>query len=132
VCKSLLALVGILAITNLGTSLAAAYIARGTIASPDGELTDRHTREALSTQTSTESIEFERTVTAPGGGRRLCTAGMVDVDDNCEAKSLLTVGSAMCENMISHCSRGNTVDLKRTWKNGDVSYFNTCRVFFCA
>jgi hypothetical protein len=34
----------------------------------------------------------------------------------------------MCQKMISHCPRGNTVDLKRTWKNGVVSSFNICPI----
>jgi len=124
--RSLLALVGFLAISNLGTSFAATSIVKDTTTSPNGELTDKHTHEALSTQTSAESIEFVRTVITPTGGRKLCTAEMGDVDDDCETKSFLTVSNVMCKNMISHCSRGNTVDLKRTWKNGDVSYINIC------
>jgi len=121
---SLVALVGILTISNLGTSFAAVYIAKDTTTSPSAELTDKYTHEALSTQTSAESIEFERTVIAPSGGRKLCTAEGGDAD--CETKSFLTISNVMCRNMISHCSRGNTVDLKRTWKNGDVSSFNIC------
>jgi len=28
--------------------------------------------------------------------------------------------------MTSHCSRGNTVNLKRTWTKGEVTSFNVC------
>ena len=77
---------GILAISNLGTSFAATSIVKDTTTSPNGELTDKHTNEALSTQTSAESIEFERTAITPTGGRKLCTAVVGDVDDDCETK----------------------------------------------
>ncbi|KAL3827651.1 hypothetical protein ACHAXA_000524 [Cyclostephanos tholiformis] len=121
---ALLALVGILAISNLGTSFAAASLAKDTTTSPNAELTNKYTHEALSTQTSAESIEFERTIITPDGGRKLCTAEGSDVD--CETTSFLTISNVMCQKMISHCSRGNTVNLKRTWKNGDISSFNIC------
>jgi hypothetical protein len=121
---SLLALVGILAVSNLGTSFAAASFAKDTTTSSNAELTDKHTHQALSTQSAVESIEIERTRITPDGGRKLCTAGGSDID--CETESSLTISNTQCYDMISHCSRGNTVDLKRTWKNGDVSFFNVC------
>ena len=121
---SLLALVGILAVSNLGTSFAAASLAKETTTSSNAELTDKYTHEALSTQTNVESIEIVRTRITPDGGRNLCTADGSNID--CETKSFLTISNIMCQKMISHCSRGNTVDLKRTWENGDVSSFNVC------
>ena len=120
----LLALVVILAVSNLGTSFAAASLAKDTTTSSSAELTDKNTHEVLSTQTAAESIEFERTVIAPDGRRRLCTADDEDVE--CLTKSFHTISAGMCDTMISHCSRGNTVNLKRTWKNGDETSFNVC------
>jgi hypothetical protein len=121
---ALLALVVILALSNLGTSFAAASLAKDTTTSSNEELTDKRTREVLSTQTSVEYIEFERTVVAPNGRRRLCTADDEDVE--CSTNSFRTISASMCDAMISHCKRGNTVNLKRTWKNGDETSFNVC------
>jgi len=121
----LLALVVILAVANLGTSFAAAHLAKDTTTSSSAELTDKNTHEVLSTQTSAESIEFEPSVVAPDGGRRLCTADD-DEDVECLTKSFHTISATMCDAMIAHCVRGNTVNLKRTWTNGDVTSFNVC------
>ncbi|KAL3826637.1 hypothetical protein ACHAXA_009078 [Cyclostephanos tholiformis] len=121
----LLTLVFILALSNLGTSFAAASLAKDTTTSSNAELTNKYTNEALSTQTAAESIVFESTVidSTDGSRRRLCT---VDGDVECETNSLTTISATMCDTMITHCSRGNTVNLKRKWKNGDESSYNIC------
>jgi hypothetical protein len=59
--QSPLALVGILATYNLGTSFAAASISKDTTNSSIAELTDKYTHEARSAQTAVESIEVVRT-----------------------------------------------------------------------
>jgi hypothetical protein len=120
----LLALVVILAVANLGTSFAAASLAKDTTTSSSAELADKTTHDVLSTQTSVESIELEPAVVAPDGRRRLCASDDDDVE--CLTESFHTISATMCDRMIGHCSRGNTVNLKRTWTNGDVTSFNVC------
>ena len=130
----LLGLVFALALSNLGTSFAAAYLSKDVVTSGEGVLESRETSESISTQTYAETIDLESTVqitTTPSSTdgavrRRLCT---VDDDDDveCMIDSLRTLGPKKCDTLIDHCRRGNTVNLKRVWKNGDVSMYNICR-----
>lgn len=123
----LLALVVILAISNLGTSFAAASLSKDTTVSSSAELTDKHTQEALSTQTSTDSIAFDRTTITPDGRRILCSVNDGDVDCAIAgSSSFRSIEENMCRRMINECKRGNTVNLSRTWKNGDMTSFNIC------
>ena len=70
----LLALVVVLALANLGTSFAAASLAKETTTSTNAELLDKNTQEALSTQTATEDISFERTIEiTPDRRAHVCT-----------------------------------------------------------
>ena len=57
---NLLALVVILAISNLGTSFAAAHLAKDTAANFNEQLTHKSTGETLSTQTTEEIIQLVR------------------------------------------------------------------------
>jgi cell division protein FtsL len=84
----LLVLVVILAVSNLGTSFAAASLVRDTDTSSNTELTDKHTHEVLSTKKSAESFEFERTTIAPDGRPRLCA---VDGNVECEINTFRTM-----------------------------------------
>ena len=122
--QSPLALVGILATYNLGTFFAAAFLSKDTNNSSKAELTDEYTHKALSTQTDVESIEIVRT-----RGSRLSLGESFCTTDGeryrLRNKSFLTIGNIICQKMIIHCPRGNTVDLKRTWKNGVISR-STC------
>ena len=123
----LLALVVILAISNLGTSFAAASLSKDTTISSNAELTDKHTQEALSTQTSTDSIAFDRATITPDGRRILCNVNDGDVDCSItDSNSFRSIDENMCRKLIYECKRGNTVNLSRTWKNGDVTSFNIC------
>jgi len=125
----LLGLAFALALSNLGTSFAAAHLARDVTTSSDGELTNVDTHESISTQTYAETFDLDSTVriaSTDGVARRLCT--LDDDDVECVTNSQRTMGPRMCDAMIKHCSRGNTVNLKRIWGNGDASLYNVCRV----
>ena len=124
---SLLVLVIILAISNLGTSFAAASLSKDTSISSNAELADKHTQEALSTQTSTDSIAFERATVTPDGRRLLCDTNDSNVDCSVSGSdSFRSIDENTCTKMINECKRGNTVNLSRTWKNGDITSFNIC------
>jgi len=126
---SLLAIVALLAVSNLGTSFAAAYLAKDTSTSENFELTDRKTKEALSTQTTTDSISFERTTITPDGRRHLCSRD-TDPDGNkvlnCDVDSSLTVSERDCSKMIRMCHQGNSVSLTREWSNGEQNIVAIC------
>jgi len=114
----LLGVVVILALSNFGTAFAAAYLAKDTTTSPNAELVDKATGEKLSTQTSTEEIEIERTTLDESGRRRLATCTEDGNDFECDDEdSSLTISQRACRQLKKRCARGNTVTLKRTWLN---------------
>jgi len=116
----LLAIVVVLAVSNLGTSFAAAYLAKDTTTNESFQLVDKRTGEELSTQTSTEDIELERTViNEDTGSRRLATEFEYNT-------SSLTIPRRLCNKLKKNCNRGRQVTLKRTWGNGDVSRHTMC------
>lgn len=123
----LLALVFVLAFANLGTSFAAASLAKDTTTSSTAALMDKKTNEAVSTQTTSDSLTIERAIITPDGRRKLC-----DVDgDDAECKlsdrnSILSMNQRSCRRMVRLCDQGNTVSLTRTWRNGDKTSFNVC------
>jgi hypothetical protein len=120
----LLGVVVILALSNFGTAFAAAYLAKDTTTSPNAELIDKATGEKLSTQSSTEEIEIERTTLDETGRRRLADECTEDEDGNiikCDLDSSLTISERDCRGLKKRCKLGQAVSLKRTWfnDNGD-------------
>jgi len=124
----LLALVVILAFSNLGTSFAAASLAKDTTTSSSAALLDKKTNEAVSTQTASDSLTFERAIITPDGRRKLCDEDNVNCVDFglSDENSILSMDQRTCRKMIKQCRRGNTVSLTRTWKNEDTTSFNIC------
>lgn len=121
----LLALVVILALANLGTSFAAAHLAKDTTNNENEEISNKQTGEALSTQSTIDDIEMQRTNSVGEDGRRnLCSSE--DGDVKCETDSFLSIDWSTCSRMMRHCKRGNTVSLSRTWTNGDTTSFIVC------
>mmetsp|Transcript_2756 Transcript_2756/g.4269 ORF Transcript_2756/g.4269 Transcript_2756/m.4269 type:complete len:263 (-) Transcript_2756:30-818(-) len=121
----LLALVVILALANLGTSFAAASLAKDTTNNKNEELSNKQTGEALSTQSTNDDIEMHRTNSIGEDGRRkLCSKA--DGDRACETDSFLSIDWRTCRRMVKHCKRGNNVSLGRTWPNGETTRFNVC------
>jgi len=129
----LLGIVVILALSNFGTAFAAAYLAKDTTTSPDAELLDKATGEKLSTQSSTEEIEIERTTLDETGRRRLADGCTEDEDGNiieCGLGSSLTISERGCRGLKKRCKLGHTVSLKRTWfnDNGDEAGTTTTEI----
>lgn len=124
----LLALVVILALSNLGTSFAAASLAKDTTTSSNAEIIDKKTDEGLSTQSSSASIEIQRTAITSEGGRTLCNKDGGDVGCTLSETegSILTMNKRMCKQLFKQCNRGNTVTLMRPWRNGDQSDYEIC------
>eukprot|EP00585_Thalassiosira_rotula_P002591 CAMPEP_0196138286 /NCGR_PEP_ID=MMETSP0910-20130528/5974_1 /TAXON_ID=49265 /ORGANISM="Thalassiosira rotula, Strain GSO102" /LENGTH=336 /DNA_ID=CAMNT_0041398869 /DNA_START=256 /DNA_END=1266 /DNA_ORIENTATION=+ len=132
----LLVLVVLLALSNLGTSFAAAHLAKETTVNTESQLiTNKKSSpsdsdgepEILGTQSTDLSIELSRTIENASDGRRiLCTRDDGQLDCNVE-DSFLSIDWKTCRKMMRHCKRGNTVSVSRTWtSNGDTSRYNIC------
>ena len=115
---SLLALVVILALSNLGTSFAAASLAKDTTTSSNAEMVDKKTNEGLSTQSSSSAYEMESTVITSDGERKLADTESED--------AVFTIDKKNCKQIYKQCKRGNTVTLFRMWGNGARSDYDLC------
>jgi len=122
----LVVLVGILALSNLGTSFAAAYLSKDTTTNveetSDGEqfgveLLKKGTREKISTQTTNDSFEVSRATS-------LCVEE--DGELNCATDSYLAVPESVIKNMFYKCLTGKTVNIERSFSNGLVKSMNIC------
>lgn len=120
----LMGLVFLLALSNLGTSFAAARLAKDTSTNDNEELTHKSTNEALSTQSTVESFEIARTtIDSETGERRLCNNRS---DLNCKVDSYISMDKRSCGRMVRKCKRGNTVNLYRLWPDESISNFQLC------
>ena len=119
----LLFLVVLLAISNLGTSFAAAHLAKETTTNESDELVSKSTKEQLATQSTSDLIEISRTTNdATTGERRLCQSNTLE----CQINSYISMSKRDCGRMKRKCARGNTVTLHRKWENGSTSSNQVC------
>ena len=119
-------LVVILALSNLGTSFAAAILSKDTVTkteeTSDGEefgadLIDKKTKEKVGTQTANDSIEVNRATS-------LCIEE--DSELNCATDSYLSVPENVVKSMFYKCLTGRTVNVARTFSSGHVKSINIC------
>jgi len=128
----LLALVIVLALCQLGTSLAAVHLAKDTSPNVNEQLTHKSNGESngevLSTQSTDESFEIQRMTIDADGRRHLCTKQYDEDGDliDCEVESFLQMKKRDCRRMVKNCQRGNNVSARRTWPNGEESSFSIC------
>lgn len=109
----------------MGTSIAAAYLAKDTTINENNELINVDTNEAISTQTMAEDFKYERTYNETESRRRLC-----DLNDEgvyvCDTASYLEMSLGEGNRMIKNCKRGESVNLKRTWHDGSETFISMC------
>lgn len=119
-------LVVILALSNLGTSFAAAILSKDTVTKVEetiegeefgADLIDKKSKETVGTQTANDSIEVER-------ASSLCVEG--DSELNCVTDSYLSVPENVIKSMFYKCLTGRTVNVERTFSNGHVKSINIC------
>eukprot|EP00804_Cyclotella_cryptica_P010156 CCRYP_020791-RA/>CCRYP_020791-RA protein AED:0.18 eAED:0.18 QI:195/1/1/1/1/1/3/1680/327 len=120
----LIVFVVLLALTNLGTSFAAAYLAKDTTTNGNNELVDTKLNEAVSTQTTSDAFDYTRALNEKKGARRLCTKqnGIY----TCETDSYLNMPYDEGVRMVGKCKKGKTVDLKRAWHDGSETIIHLC------
>lgn len=114
----------LLALSNLGTSFAAAYLAKDTTTNDLDELINTKTNSAVSTQTTSDQFAFLRSYDETEGARKLCSR--VNGVYTCETSSYLKMPVAEGMKMVQMCKRGKTVDLKRTWQDGSETVIHLC------
>lgn len=114
----------LLTICNLGTSIAAAYLARETTINDKNELIDVDTGEAVSTQSMSDEFNYTRAYNETEGQRRLCakTNGIYV----CDTTSYLEIPLEEGQRMVRKCKKGETVNLKRTWLDGSDTMVALC------
>jgi len=119
-------LVVILALSNLGTSFAAAILSKDTVTkteeTSDGEefgadLIDKKTRGKVGTQTANDSIEVDRATS-------LCIEEESEL--NCATDSYLSVPENVVTKLFYKCLTGRTVNVERSFSNGHVKSINIC------
>lgn len=114
----------LLTLSNLGTSFAAAYLAKDTTTNDNNELVDTTTNEAVSTQSTSDAFDYSRAYEYENGTRRLCTKK--DGVYTCDTSSYLEMPFDEGLRMINKCKNGKTVELKRTWHDGSETLTQLC------
>jgi len=126
---ALSAFVVLLALSNLGTSLAAAYLAKDTTTNDKDQLVNTNNGQALGTQTTALILDGEAKEAldqALGNGeRRLCTYSSKQGGFyQCTATSFEISSST---DIIAACKNANTVKFTRTWKfNSATTTYTLC------
>jgi hypothetical protein len=114
----------LLTLSNLGTSFAAAYLAKDTTTNDNNDLVDTTTNQAVSTQTTSDTFGYDRVLEHSDGSRRLCTKK--DGIYTCDTKSYLEMPLDEGLSLIRKCKNGRTVELKRTWHDGSETLTQLC------
>jgi hypothetical protein len=114
----------LLTLSNLGTSFAAAYLAKDTTTNANNELVDTTTNEAVSTQSTSDAFDYSRAYEYENGTRRLCSKK--DGVYTCDTSSYLEMPLSEGLRMINKCKNGKTVELKRTWHDGSETLTRLC------
>ena len=123
-----MALTFILALANLGTSFAAAHLAKDTVANEEDEFVHKGTGEQISTQSTEEEVEIETAEDGPDGQRRLCARdadGTLACEGDQEERYMI-LNRASCRKMQKKCRRGNRLSAAYTWPSGQTSKYSLC------
>lgn len=114
----------LLTLSNLGTSFAAAYLAKDTTINHKNDLVDTTTNEAVSTQTTSDAFDYSRAFEYENGTRRLCSKknGVY----TCDTSSYLEMPIDEGLRMISKCKNGKTVELRREFLDGSEVITRLC------
>lgn len=119
-------LVVVLALSNLGTSFAAAYLSKDTVTKAeetnDGEefgvdLIDKKTHGKIGTQTVNDSVEVRR-------ASSVCVEE--DGELKCATDSYLSIPDSVLKSIFYKCLTGRVVNLERSFSNGHVKSINVC------
>jgi len=129
-------IVFLLTLSNLGTSFAAAYLAKDTSINDKEELVHANSKQTVSTQTTTAHYGVESLPQEDGeGGRRMQEGSCYDYMENgVKVTDCTGVGyfindnsrTGACDSIVRQCLNKNAVDLDRTFGNGEVKSFPIC------
>ena len=110
----LVAFTCILAISNLGTSLAAAFLAKDT-KPVDGNFVDSNTGKTLKTDSSATTFNVDKELTERNRRQRRLACNEVDGVLECDAEALNAVSLADGVDIANACVNGGTVDVDITF-----------------
>ena len=134
----LVILVLLLTLSNLGTSFAAAYLAKDTSINDKEELVHANSKQTVSTQTTAAHYGVESLPQEDGeDGRRMqedsCFSYVdedgIEVTDCTPASGYFindNTRTGACDSIVRQCLNKNAVDLDRTYGNGEVKSFPIC------
>lgn len=130
-------LVLLLTLSNLGTSFAAAYLAKDTSINDKEELVHANSKQTVSTQTTTAHYGVKSLPQENGeDGRRMQEDDCFLDNENGVEVTVCTPASGYfinddtrtgaCDSIVRQCLNKNAVDLDRTFGNGEVKSFPIC------
>mmetsp|Transcript_16387 Transcript_16387/g.36680 ORF Transcript_16387/g.36680 Transcript_16387/m.36680 type:complete len:334 (-) Transcript_16387:51-1052(-) len=128
----LVALVVLLALSNLGTSIAAAYLSKDTKVNSGSDLVNKRTNDVIGTATVSDNLAMRRVAT-DSEGRRLADAPCPrtelpggDVFFDCLVDSQMFIDDDTCDRLLKKCSRGGSVNLVQTLRSGAMDSTEIC------
>jgi len=124
VVAGLVGFVVLLALSNLGTSFAAAFLAKDTTTNDSGQLVNTKTNEAVATQTTADFYAGIERVKDAENARELCANAGGSYE--CSTSSYLSINSSTAKELIKRCSQGSTVYVKRTWNDDSQTLVQIC------
>lgn len=97
----------LLALSNLGTSFAATFLAKDTATNASGELVSTSTKEALATQTTVEHYGSVDRIKDAESSRQLCSGVQGEESEECEeiSSSYLAIDASVAAILIDHCEQ---------------------------
>lgn len=122
----LLVFIILLTLSNLGTSFAAAYLAKDTSTNDKGELVSSSTGAVVATQTTAEIFEVERVHNTNANNDGDTDERNRHLDYSVTTSSYIAMKPARARNLICHCLTGDTVTVRRKWLDGFISVIPIC------
>lgn len=128
----LIALVVLLTLSNLGTSIAAAHLSKDTKTNAESEMVGKKTNDVIATATFSDSLAMRRVAT-DAEGRRLADAPCPrtelpsgDAIFDCVVDSQMFIDDETCDRLLKKCSRGGSVNLVQTFQSGATDSTEIC------
>ena len=128
----LIVMVVLLALSNLGTSIAAAHLSKDTKTNAESDLVNKSTNDVVGTAGVSDSLAVRR-VPTDSEGRRLADAPCPrtelpggDAVFECAVDSQMFIDDKTCDRLLKKCQRGRSVNLVQTLRSGATDSTEIC------